>query len=215
MNNRIVIIFLIFFYQTSYSQIEEWNTYDFDSIVAIDMPHEVYEIDSIIDNRRNYQIYSETDSTEYKVLKLYLGKVYSNVESAPLPYNEMSLDKYYSDIIWVFTEGIDYNLSSRKKITKLDLKGYKLTFKDQNNILVLEMHFFIVNKNFYGFSYTNINGLNESERTLFFDSIVFNKKYELRQFPKKSSFYKKIALGLFLLLLLSFIIRFKSKRKSN
>ncbi|MBL4605655.1 MAG: hypothetical protein JKY02_08370 [Flavobacteriaceae bacterium] len=216
MNIRIAIVLLIFFYKTSYSQVEEWNTYDFDSIVAIDMPFEVYEIDSIIDNRRNYQIYSENDSSKFIAQKLYLGKVYSNVESVPLPYDNNSLEKYYSDIIWMFTEGFKYDLNHTKPINKFNLKGYKLTFNDSNGLPVHETSFFIANKNFYSFSYINTNGLNEIERKKFFDSIIFDSEIELKQYYEKTSFInKKTMLILLSVLLLSFLLRVKSKTKSN
>lgn len=222
MNNRIVIALFIFFCKTSYSQNIEWNTYDFDSIVSVEMPFEVYELDTIEDNQKMYQIYSGNESSNFIAQKVYLGKVYSNVEAVTLPYNDASLEKCYSKIINVFIEGFQYlddfkyNFESSKRIKKSDLKGQKIVFTNKKGLPVLEMDIFIVNKNIYSFTYRDTDGLREIERKKFLDSITFNNQIELKQYYEKPSlFNKKIILILLSLLLVSFLIRFKSKRKSN
>ncbi|MFY0604821.1 MAG: hypothetical protein JXQ93_12855 [Flavobacteriaceae bacterium] len=205
---------LILFYKISFSQTKKWDTYDLDSIVSIDLPFTVYEIDTINDNRKIYQIYSGNDSLEFIAQKLYLGKVYSNVEIPPLPHDHNSLEKYYSNITWLFTESSKYDLAHTKQMNKFNLKGYKLTFNNKNDIAVNEVCFFIINKNFYSFSYTNTNGLNEFERENFFDSIIFNSESELIQYHEKPfSIGKKALIFLLLFLLLSFLLRLKSKKK--
>ncbi|MFY0629445.1 MAG: hypothetical protein JXR05_03630 [Flavobacteriaceae bacterium] len=216
MNSRVVIALFIFFCKTSYSQNIEWNTYDFDSIVSVEMPFTVYELDTIQDNRKMYQIFSNNESIEFRVQKLYLGKLYSNVETITLPHDDDSLEKLYSEMIWAITKVSQYNLKYSKSINESNLKGYKLVFNDSEGSPIHELNLFVVNKSLYTFSYLNTNDFNEIERNLFFDSIAFNDEKELRQYPKKPFLTgKKIILALFLFLLLSFLMRFKSKRKSN
>ncbi len=216
MNIKVAIVLIIFFCKTSFSQTKEWSTYDFDSIVTIDMPFEVYEIDTIQDNQKIYQIYSNSDSLEFRVQKLYLGKVYSNVETIALPHNENSLEKLYSEMIWVASEITQYDLHYSKPINKFNLRGHKLVFNNSKGLPVHEMNTFVVNKNIYSFSYINTNGLNEIEKNLFFDSIIFDSKSELKQYYSQPYFIsKKALLIIFLFLLVSFFLRFKAKKKKS
>lgn len=216
MKIKIAIVLFFSFWEISFSQTEEWGTYDFDSIVAIDMPFEVYETDTIIDNQKIYEIYSSSDSSQFLVKKVFLGRLYSNVETIKSPHNENSLDKMYSDLIWFLTEPIESVFNSSKAFTKNNLKGYKLLFNNDKGIPVHEIGLFIVNKNFYSFSYLNINGINEVEKNMFFDSIVFNDKYELKQYHKEPYYLnRKIVLILAFFLILSFFLRFKSKKRKQ
>ena len=48
MKKLILALTLIFSLNTTFSQTEEWLFYDFDSIVSIEMPGEVYEWDTIM-----------------------------------------------------------------------------------------------------------------------------------------------------------------------
>ena len=216
MKFKIAIALLISFYKVSFSQNIEWNYYDFDSVVSVEMPFEVYEIDTIQDNKKMYQIYSNSNSIEFRVQKLYLGKLYSNVEAIKLPHDEDSLEKYYAEMIWVITEMIQSELGLSKRIEKFNLKGHKLVFNNDKGLPVHEIDLFNVNKNIYSFYYSDTNGLKESERKRFFDSVTFNNKISLKQYNEKPSlFNKKIIAILLSLLLVSFILRVRSKRKRN
>jgi hypothetical protein len=218
MKNLKVTLILLFalVYKISFSQTEEWNTYDFDSIVSIDMPFDVYETDTIQDNRKLLQMFSSNDTVSFVAQKLYLGKLYSNIETEPLPHDNKSLEKRYNDIISVFIEGFPYELENTKAIKYYNLKGYKLLFKNKKGLPIQEINLIIVNKYLYNFSYTNINGLKEIDKKYFFESITFNKEKELSQFIKSPySNYKIFILTLFIILLLSFFLRLKPKNKKQ
>ncbi|MFD2565803.1 hypothetical protein [Pseudotenacibaculum haliotis] len=213
MKIKIAVLFIITFCQYSFSQDIEWSTYDFDSIVYLDMPNEVYEMDTIINNQKLYQIFSKNDSVEFVAQKILLGKMSSNGEVIRPPDDIKSLNKLYSDLIWVFTEPYEQYFGSSKEIIKNDLKGFKLTFKNDNEKIVIEVDLFIVNKSFYTFSYSNLNGLNEADRDLFFNSINFDSKQELKQYHKSPSVFNKYtALTLVTLLLLSFFFSLIKRR---
>lgn len=215
MNNiRFVFVILLCFYKTTFSQKKVWETYDLDSIVSIDMPFDVYELDTIQNNQKLLQIFSSNDTLEFIAQKLYLGKLYSNVETQPLPYNNKTLEESYSNIISVFAEVFPYDLENTQAIEYNNLKGYKLLFKNKKGLPVQEMSLIIVNKNLYNFSYQNFNGLNKTDKKLFFESITFNKEKELNQFIKHQSYYYRMFfLGLIIILLLSFILRLKPRKK--
>lgn len=212
-NIKIAIIIIITFCFQSFSQTKEWATYDFDSIVSVDMPFDVYETDTIQNNRKLLQIFSSNDTISFIAQKLYLGKLYANVETEPLPHDDKSLEKRYNDIISFFIEGYPFDLKSTKEIKYQNLKGYKLLFNNKKEIPVQEMNLIIVNKNLYNFSYQNINGLNKSDKKKFFDSITFNNEKELYQFAKTSySYFKIFLIALLVIFFLSFFLGFKKKK---
>lgn len=213
MRVKITVLLLFIFLQKINSQNEDWNTYDLDSIVSIDMPFTVYEIDTIIDFNKQYQIYSINESSKFTVQKLYIEKSYSNIEMPPLPKDSESLKKYYLNIIWTLDEMISYKMDDYYPIQKNNLKGYEIVYVDENDTPVQQIVLILVNKNLYNFSYVNKTGLNEFDKNSFFNSISFNDAKELRQYPKEPYFsIKKILLILVGVFIISFILRVISKK---
>ncbi|NVK53716.1 MAG: hypothetical protein HWD85_12340 [Flavobacteriaceae bacterium] len=201
--------------RTSYSQIKEWNTYDFDSIVSVDMPFDVYEIDTIINYKKIYELFSGNDSIRFNVKRMYLGKLYSNIETLPLPYDTNGLKEFYSNFTQIFSEFLGLELMSSNYIKYHHLVGNKYLFKNKNNQPIQEVNLVLVNKHLYSFTYTNINGLVKADKKLFFDAITFDENKDLRQFPVKSSALKKVFFGIFILLLLSFFLRFTTRKRNT
>ena len=61
-----LLLFLSFcFISKLNSQTKEWYNYKLDSIISLDMPYDVYEVDTIIDYNKIYQIYSEEKSARF------------------------------------------------------------------------------------------------------------------------------------------------------
>ncbi len=209
---KITIFLLLVINKITFSQTKKWNTYELDSIVSIDMPFDVYEIDTIQDFKKTYQIYSYKDSTHFLASKIYLGKTYSNIESITLPIDDQTLGEFYSNLTSILIEGTHYELKHSEPINYNHLQGYKLHFKKKGDTTTIqEANFILVNKNFYSFIYTNSNGINKIDQKKFFDSINFSNSKELIQYPKRSFSFKKILIILLILLFLSFLSQIKSK----
>ena len=209
-----IVLILISFYKLSFSQTEEWAIYDFDSLVSLEMPFDTYEADTIINYKKIHQIYSSRDSSVYIVQKIYLDKVYSNIETPTLPHDEDSLEKIYLNTIWAFRELIEHHLEYKKPIQEYGLKGYELSFKNLNNVSIQKTKLFFVNKYLYIFTYTDANGLNEDNENIFFESIFFNAQSGLNQYPNAlTNRSKNFVIALFIILILSFIFRFKPTKK--
>ena len=214
MKIKIILFIVLFLSQKSFNQSKDWQTYDLDSIVFLDMPFNVYELDTIIELKKYYKIYSNKDSSEFVAQKIYVGKSYSNIETHPLPKDFESLKKYYLDFIWAFEEITEYKMQDYKLIQKNNLKGYEILFVNNEDILVQQIVLFLVNKNLYLFSYINENGINEFDKKTFFNNINFDDSVDLSQYPNKLFFSNKnLLLILLILLFTSFIFRFKSKSK--
>lgn len=116
---KITIIIILFFILKSYTQTKKWSIYDLDSVVSLEMPFTVYEIDTLIKYNKMYQIYSENDSSKFVAQKLYFGKLYANIESPILPKNEKELKKYYLNTITILTKMNQNDLNYEEPIKKI------------------------------------------------------------------------------------------------
>ena len=207
---------MVRFLSFSYSQEVKWNTYDLDSIVYLDLPNTVYDTDTIINNIKNYKIFTDTDSSNFVALKLDLTHA-SNIEF-PKPTDEKSLYKFYSNLTGVLTEITDYDselkIRSTKKIEIANYKGLKILLEDKNKIETIEFRIFFKNPSLYAFVYTNNMGLDKKDATLFFDSIQIDESNLKSQFKSKPWYSMSNLLVILLLsLFLSFLIRLRRKRR--
>lgn len=209
MKIRIALVFIIFSFQKSFTQTVEWNTYDLDSIVSLDMPFDVYETDSISEYQKVKELFSEHKSAKFIVKKVYAGKRYNNIETPTLPRNLKTLNKFYTDLIDIFDVIIKNDFDYQKKIKKNNLHGYEVSYKNRKGKKVHQIQLFYANKNLYTFTYQDSLGLKEDYKDSFFDSIYFDEEKELLQYPDKP-FEKKLIIGLFIVLFLSFLYKFKS-----
>ena len=197
-----------------FCQNDEWNYYDVDSMASIKMPFIVYELDTIIDENRIYEVYSNDSINFYNVRKIKIDKKYQIKNGLKIPQSEKELKVFYRDLGWTISEMLDYNLDRYYPIKNSKLTGYQFIYK-KDKIDVLEIQTYFINNHLYFFNYSNDNGLTKENRLLFFDSIEFNRKFELLQYPKKSIFsIRNIIFVLVILLLLTYIIRSKNSIKS-
>ena len=147
-------------------------TYELDSIVSIDLPGEVYEMDTIVQGIRMYQIYSITKNSTCIVQKALFEKEHLNENLSNLPYDLKSLKKQYNGIADGMANSIPYELSSRELIEKENFKGYRLKFKDALNNPIYEVEFYLLNKHLYSFFYSDLENFDEDEKNVLFNSEV-------------------------------------------
>ncbi len=217
MKQKIALFLFLFISSFSFSQ-EDWYAYDIDSLVSVNMPGEVYETDTIFMNRKVTLFYSVVDSTVYQVQRVFVEPTLDEVENFLLPKNKKELEELYSALVLGFIEGTDFEFQDRKNFERNGLIGRKTYFshKDEDHI-VYEMNSIYVNKSIYSFTYYEAKGVKTDDKVRFFDSVQFDSDVELKQFPTKpfdlrnGLFWKVIVT----VLILSFLLRFWSKRKKT
>jgi hypothetical protein len=210
---KIFLILILVSAQKLHTQSKKWAIYEVDAVVSLKLPLTVYEIDTIIEHTKFYQIYSKTPSSLFIAQKLYVGKLFANIETPALPQNPEELKKYYLDTAEILIEMNSYRSEDEKLIKKNDLDGYKGTYKDIDGNEVQQTHLYLINKNLYSFSYFNENGIDTIESNTFFNAIAFNNEVELFQYPvKRWSLQRKIFLILVPILFVSFLFRQILKR---
>lgn len=95
---KIILLFILaLLTNISYSQNQEWLTYDLDSIISIEMPNEVFELDTIAQGMRMYQIFSHTENSSFIAQKALFEKENINEALSKLPYDLKSLKEQYNN----------------------------------------------------------------------------------------------------------------------
>lgn len=184
----IILIFLISNQLTSQNQ--KWLTYDLDSIISIEMPYEVYKLDTIASGIKMYQLYSHSEHSTFLVQKMPLEEEKQNDALSKLPYDEISLKNYYNDIIKGIETSIPYKLESKKSIENVTFKGYQLRFIDSLNLPKYEVKLYILNKHLYSFFYTSIEHFEQKDKDTFLNSIRINTSYDVNQYDGKPPSYR-------------------------
>ena len=181
MKKLILALTLIFSLNTTFSQTEEWLFYDFDSIVSIEMPGEVYEWDTIMNDVNIYQIMSHVDNTLFIVQKVLKQNKNEEELLEELPHDDKSLDKTYKEFIKGLLKNSPYSAKSKHKISLNDLKGYKIELHDHNKKTVSDIRVFLLNKEYYTFTYFNNIDFNDEAKNYFFNSIMLSETEEISQ----------------------------------
>ena len=211
MKIKLFFFILLFLSQHYFSQNKEWNYYDLDSIVSLEMPFIVYEQDTVNNYGKTYQIFSNNNTSNFISTKGYLEK-----QNYILPNNKKELENICIDLIEVIEEISPYQLDFIKVVKINDLIGYHFALKDKNDIKVNESMLFLINKTIYSFNYLDDKGINEIDNERFFNSIYFDKSENLSQFKKtKISAIKKLLFGLFIILIISFLIRIRTQNRKE
>jgi hypothetical protein len=217
MKLKIAIFLFTLFSTISYAQNEDWNTYDFDSIVGIDMPGEVFELDTVVDYKKMLFIESEYDSMIFRVAKIDLQQRYRNIETINLPVDRKTLKQLYQTFALTELEVRQQDPSDSDDIEIKNLAGYKTVFQNTDKLPYSETYLFFINNHMYGFVYESNQGLNYVQRDLFFNSIQFNDNLQLEQYyenptTSKTNLMWKIIIGF---LGFSFLFRFFTKKKKR
>lgn len=218
MRKIILILTLVLSINTLSSQNQEWLYYDLDSIISIEMPGEVFELDTIAQGMRMYQIFSHTENSTFIVQKALLEKENENEALSKLPYDLISLKEQYEELIEGIASSNPYQLESKELIEKETFKGYRLKFRDSLNNPTYEGEFYLLNKHLYSFYYVSVENFNKTEKDLFLNSININTDQEISQYLGKSQGFRNGFLFgkyFFYILIAGAVIYFLVRRKKN
>ncbi|MFD2035184.1 hypothetical protein ACFSKL_10300 [Belliella marina] len=190
MRKIILLLTLVLTNNVLSAQNQEWLTYNLDSIISIEMPNEVFELDTIAQGMRMYQIYSYTENSTFIAQKSLFEKESQNEDLSRLPYNLKSLIEQYNGTIDGIASSIPYELESRELIEKEGYKGYRLKFKDSLNNPTYQVELYLLNKHLYSFYYIGLENFDNNEKELFFNSIKINPNQEISQYLGKAQSYR-------------------------
>lgn len=214
--HKIVLFLFLFVTLKTSTQNREWLTYDVDGFVSLKMPFDAYEIDTIVNQKKYYELSSSFKTCNFVAQKFYLAPKKNDISEITLPNTYDNLKSFYLDFIWSLEEVSTYTLDDFSIYKNNKLTGYRVFFKDSTKTLVQQINLIYVNKNLYLFSYTDVNGLQNKDQQKFFNNIFFDDKKELIQYSKsKNVTLKNTMLILVILFIITFIIRVFIKRKNQ
>lgn len=190
MRKIILLLTLVLTTNIISSQNQEWLTYELDSIISIEMPNDVFELDTIAHGMRMYQIYSHTENSTFIAQKALFEKENQNEDLSKLPHNLESLKEQYIGLIDGISSSIPYELESKELIEKDNFKGYKLKFRDSLNNPTYEVEFYLLNKHLYSFFYVSLEEFNEIEKNHFYNSVTINSDQKISQYLGKAKSYR-------------------------
>ena len=218
MRRIVLLLTLVLTINLLWSQNEEWYNYELDSIISIDLPGEVFELDTIVKGLGMYQMFSYTESSSFMVGRMHLEREDLDTNLSKLPYDSESLNKFYEEWFQGFIKSMSYQLKSKDSIEKENLKGLKLKFMDSSGNPTGEGEFYLVNKCLYSFYYISETGFDEKEKELFFNSINIDTDRKISQFTGNSQSSRigyilgEFSFYIIMILIIFFVIK-KNRRK--
>ena len=164
------------------SQNSDWYQFDIDSIVSIQFPtSQVYELDTVINRVRLYQLRADVSNSSLSMQKLRMGRF---TEEYSLPKDSLDLMKFYDGVI----KGLTNKSGFQKKEDYLAKKGqyYGKRVELQNiegNTLIAEMY--LLNDYLYKVLYLSDSSFNKEEQNDFMNSFVINNNAPVSQFKQE------------------------------
>jgi hypothetical protein len=218
MKKLLLLSFLTLITRLIYCQNTTWHTYEIDSLMRIDMPGDIMEMDTTFKNYHIYQIESTIDNTTYMAQKLLSENLYIDVNLSRLPYDSVSLEKYYESYIKGIIKTAPAIFNKKQSVSIDGFSGYQIEFVDSLNKLVIVDRFFLLNKHLYNLMLMNFQGFDTTDIGMFFNSIKLHNKESISQFRGQPQSYRigyLIGKNLLIILIVAGVMIWIIKRKKK
>ncbi len=221
MRKIILLLSLAFCNILSFGQDNDWKIYDADANVSIEMPGEVFLIDTIINGIQLYQLYSQRDKTTFTLSKTVYGQEKKDQDLSALPGDMESLEEFYEMITSELMGKIPYDLESRTISDRDGYVGYHVKFKDSLNSTLFETEFLLLGQFLYSATYSSPDNFQKKDNDQYFNGFKVKSKQKINQLSGKSRSYRAgVVLGkyIFYLVIIVVLITFivlKNKRRKR
>jgi len=215
----IALLLLVLPMYSQDSQNFKWATYQLDSIVSIKLPGEVFQMDTILHNKRVHGLFSTRHNANFISQILFVEKTDKDLNISQLPYDNESLEKFYDETAEGMSSKYTDKLFSKEYVTIDSIKACQLVFKDTLNISTNETLFFLINNRVYTISYMNFEDFNTTEKDTFLNSVTIHKNKDLSQYigtPQGERIATLLGeLSAYLFLIVGFIVFLRYQQKKN
>jgi hypothetical protein len=190
MKKSIVLVFAIINISLAFCHENTWQTYELENLLEIDLPGDVYEMDTAFDENDIYQFYSIIDSTTFLVQKALAEKEYVDENLSTLPHDSISLTKFYQGAIKTMISNAPGKLKSQNIAYRNNYWGYKLEFADSlgNNVFVTE--FYLLNQHLIFLTIVDLTGIDFVDEEYFFNSLQLFQTDAITQYYGQSRDYR-------------------------
>jgi len=186
---KTILLFFVLFSAYLTAQNNKSLTYNFDSIVSLDVPRDFVEIDTLIDGVQIHQISFKSDTYNFIAQKVLFENEDQKESLSRLPYDYASLLDEYNRVVARMKIKIPYTFKSKALVEKENFTGYNLKFVDANNNPTYETEFYLLNKNLYSFFYAS-EAFDSSVKDSIFNSIQINTDHDISQYLGKPPKYR-------------------------
>ena len=183
MQRILIVLFLLTLYNISYSQDLEFFEYEIDKLVKVNMPgEEVYELDTIVNGIKLYQLYTTIDDAMYVAQKTEVEKNNTDKNLSTLPHDKSSLNEYYSGFASGMKNGSKSELLENYEIEKNGLIGQKVIIFRSDKKPFCEAEIFLINNHIYTISYYSDENIESENKQFYLNSFSINTEIKINQF---------------------------------
>lgn len=165
---------LLFCLVNGYAQ-QNFKPVKFDDVITVSFPGDVVELDTIVDNVRAYQLFTNSGNETFMMQKISLKDVFSGGVGAP--DDKESLMKSYQKVAQGYVDGIDrsYKILNSSEIEMEGKTGIKVRLKAAK-IIVAQIRIFYLADDAYIALYHNAVDYNKKNAEEFFNSMKVTAK---------------------------------------
>ncbi len=198
-----------------------WHQYKLENIEVHFPLEEVYEQDTIIQNKRIRQMFCYYHNSTLLLQKLPAEQNSFLQQNSILPYDYESLLKYYDGFVEGLVKSSQSLRADKREISMDSLIGYETTIYKTNEDRYMEVRAFLVEKNIIAVSIYNPTEESDIIKTNFFNSLNLANLESKNQFTGTSKEYRqgqlagKIFIYVLFASVLFFVIRLLRKTKSK
>lgn len=213
----LLTLFTLFLINTSNAQTGQWSVYELDSRVSIELPGEVYEMDTVIKGESLYQLYSEAQGA------LFIAQIISYEKDGEgrypgLPADTDGLEVFYQNVTKGIMNTTQNKLEAASTIDIKGLSGYELIFSFENNPTRISRMLLVENK-LISLVYNDELSFNTNVANMFFESLDIGDVESVNQYIGTSREFLlgelagKLITYVFIIVFIIFVARSASKKR--
>ncbi|GAB5527554.1 MAG: hypothetical protein Roseis2KO_54260 [Roseivirga sp.] len=209
----------LFFVKASNAQSDQWPVYELDNRISIELPGEVFEMDTVVKAESLYQLYAEFQGA------LFIAQIISYEKDSEgrypgLPSDSGSLEKYYRNVVKGIMNTTQNKLQSSKAVDINGLSGYELVLSFEKKPTRMSRILLVENK-LISLVYNDELSFDTDVANMFFKSIDITDIASVNQYPGPSNdilvgeTIGKVIGYILTIVLIIFVVRTASKKRNK
>ena len=170
-----VLFLLLGFNLIAFAQVfaddPEWYEYEFDDLVTVTMPGDVYERDTTVQGRSIFQFEGYNGNSVFVTQRIPVIDRKKKVRKEVAPFDKESLIVFYENVVEGFTEAVGPENFSGKEIGLDGLIGYEFEVNTPSEAHLMAGRIFVLEDSAYIFTYANVVNWDDAEKDYYFNTI--------------------------------------------
>ncbi len=212
-------LLMLFLMNTSNAQTGQWSVYELDSRVSIELPGEVYEMDTVIKGESLYQLYSEAQGALF-IAQVISYEMDSEGRYPGLPSDTDDLEVFYQNVTKGIMNTTQNELAAASTIDIKGLSGYELILSFEEKPTRISRILLVENK-LISLVYNDELNFNTNVANMFFESVDIADVQSVNQYIGTSQEFLlgeligELIAYLFIIAVIIFAVRAASRKRSK